>query len=107
MVRDQTYDAIWCPRCGMFAAGPWPVAVAEMHECVRAAATEDHATKAVLLDLIAELRSEHTRTGCPEQCGWVYDNCECGEEWGADGCQSSAMEAADRAEKRLKGLTDE
>lgn len=28
-----TYDALWCARCGAFSLGPWPVAVATMHNC--------------------------------------------------------------------------
>lgn len=33
VLRNGTYDMIWCPLCGAFSAGPWPVAMIEMHNC--------------------------------------------------------------------------
>ncbi len=32
-LRDGTVAAIWCPRCGMFAPGPWPFGVVTLHTC--------------------------------------------------------------------------
>ncbi len=59
-------------------------------------------TKEILTDLIAELRASHTRARCPDECGRLYDICECSEGWdtGWDACMS--MAATYQAEARLK-----
>lgn len=32
VLRDGTYDAIWCSVCGMFVPGPLPIAAAAIEQ---------------------------------------------------------------------------